>query len=1091
MEYFIPGITCRPLIDRLALNVSPDWGKRSWHFGDVDVNVTLNTNITGNEPPSSLGEWGIDKGIEGNMTVYSEHETIADIPVAWRWVSSEDAQSPHNTTALCETTRFGVYATDCGEMKNETRHLDWLTDMVYVPQRCGDHNLVMVGTSCRSADQSVANMTITLLNCMSDDHHGEATIKTENRRDGPPPEIVLLEEFPLAEGEPYANNLLPLALLHFRNHHSFKSDLESLAKEAGEKIMQAQSAKHQLEAFYPFLAVPIFRASSFIPANETVSGKLDQEILRLTVKPLAFWSMAAGLAILITVCAVLVLIAAKFNHGYSLPKDPTTIAASTVLLHLYSRIKDAPQETSIRERDSTTHRWWRPWGTTGISKWLTVGAVLGAIGLLQATLITSTSVPRQGLVLVTVDGWDYYGWTLVPTFAVTILGLAVSSIEFNLRIIEPFADLKHEHSTALKFNALFENHMFGMLPWRLWALVRTRHFALSAIAVAAMSMPLCLVVIGDLFATSTEPAGQGTYTLLQLDGFDEATSESWDFGAHYGFDGFDQPSPAPRADPWTLYNISPLHNFTTDTFAMGAFEVANSQTMELKATKSLSLSTTVATGRLNCTVFDSQCRVTARPSFLNSSIPIPCNEWTWTVPNYSYAQREGCTQKTTPGSKWTYYGCSDHQAAGILDSDTLDCRSGERYRDIFTYEHDEAISFLLFNTTRLIGRVNDIHSILFNATEPAPNCDSVGTRLEETNCLAGIEYGEEVIGDCAASSRTMAICDPYLEIGEADIILSLPDLTVQSVTRNSSATLSARAHFASQMSMLLEDWQDTTFRHHETPERGPDDDLTSVFMDILSSSETSNSVSLNEFQSSDPESRAKVFSALETRWARFIAQLIRRKGLTVSRYDPPKVVNATVVDYDRRWLVQNEVSTRILQCLLGLAAICLISGFVFGNKGMDKVLPFSPTSIGALVKLLEGSKIVGYGQQQGEMGVIEPGIDISQREESDESGTVCDGNRSDGGLRTREQSVRPARGGKWAHGIIPPGAVDMSDVELRRILDVPGRVYCLKEWDLEVEMTEENANTKSEGGVDGTSGTGEIKTRYGIDFEEVPEDDQS
>jgi len=57
-------------------------------------------------------------------------------------------------------------------------------------------------------------------------------------------------------------------------------------------------------------------------------------------------------------------------------------------------------------------------------------------------------------------------------------------------------------------------------------------------------------------------------------------------------------------------------------------------------------------------------------------------------------------------------------------------------------------------------------------------------------------------------------------------------------------------------------------------------------------------------------------------------------------------------------------------------------------------------------------------------------------------------------------------------------------LELRRIFDVPGRIYRLKEWDVEVGVTRAEAETPGNGSNDGAASRSETRKRYGIDFEE-------
>jgi hypothetical protein len=160
---------------------------------------------------------------------------------------------------------------------------------------------------------------------------------------------------------------------------------------------------------------------------------------------------------------------------------------------------------------------------------------------------------------------------------------------------------------------------------------------------------------------------------------------------------------------------------------------------------------------------------------------------------------------------------------------------------------------------------------------------------------------------------------------------------------------------------------------------------------------------------------------------------VANAAMRTEPYDPPRVITGTLTDHDERWVVQNEATTRVLQSLLGAALACLSAGFLLCGR-MDAIVPFPPTSIGAIAKLLKGSKI--WARIQG----------------------AAVGGQS-GGLRSIHSAGSK---GITSEGLRDPG-----------IFDVPGE-YRLDWWNVSTDGSNALA-------VDGKTGK-----RFGIDFEIKP-----
>jgi len=236
----------------------------------------------------------------------------------------------------------------------------------------------------------------------------------------------------------------------------------------------------------------------------------------------------------------------------------------------------------------------------------------------------------------------------------------------------------------------------------------------------------------------------------------------------------------------------------------------------------------------------------------------------------------------------------------------------------------------------------------------------------EVHCPIIIEYGKDVIGDCASSGMTFLSCSPFLELTDVNASYTLPGLKVDTISRTTTDSYSPPKVFSIRgLEELLTKWESVYFgdwKEMTSLLQGYNLQETNNLLLAITSESGPHPITATEFSGTDLASQAKVVVALESLWARSTSQLADR-GLRVL-YSTPRVVSGTLTDYNRRWVVQNEVSTRILQALYGVILVCLIGGFIQYRK-VDKLLPFPPTSIGAVVKLLAGSEILGRTEEEG------------------------------------------------------------------------------------------------------------------------------
>lgn len=1063
VPYIQPGIDCEVLSDQFDFDFSLDPGFKSWQFGNSDRNMTMNVNVTieeRNHPGVQSVGW-----LTGNMTVVDQTRnwSLSNLDLAWNWLYRlpEDMigpfSGPPRTIATIQPYGMGCYG-PAGW--NETAFLDDFPE-----EGCASDNILVMVRGYNHVLEPGANevnMSVAFLECKMADDFGRATIRVENTRGDPIPDIIKLDDKAWEDGQSY------------RNYALFQNALYALADRyggwtgsdfaSGSRLSQAvntsslgpdvqpwdgQGCKAALEAYYRIQAVQVIHSTSLAGgSNATISGILDTEISRLTVTTLAFWLMASFLATMVFTCAFLVAVMGRDERLW-LRQDPKTLASTILLLRHHPQSREILRGMSSRPdpprtADHQEQEWWRPWGTTLFSKYTTIAAVAVAIGLLELTFRFSSDDDDGGggLVLVTTNGWTYYGWTMVPTFLATILGLMISAIDFNIRLVTPFSRLANGGANSV--GVLFEDYIFGALPYRIGLLVRTRCRDVVLSTLGTMMMPFTLVVIGDLFVTSSDPSAHAGFSLWQSDGFDAGVAAKLNLTNDPPFSPW-----APGEDTSAPIDIMPLQDFTTDKYAMGSFLLPEEhRATDTPLSNSVTLTTTVTTGKLNCTAIEMRCKESRIPAFFNRSASIPCSEISFDIPTHLIA-RPGCPESIMISPQFSYARCYEPDVVSLFE-DNMEWTGTEEQVELEEYEASHGVI------------ITSAQSLVRGSFGLTINDDYDQDRLYYDDCPTVMRTGEEVYGDCEATTLNVALCDPYLEAVEADVVLSLPELTIKNITektRRADDTQRTKHHIYG-LGRYLTTWQNNAFNAEiESIAVADNEDFAPVFITTLSSKY--GNLTRDDLWGRNPDSHEKLTSAIEALWARAVGQIVRAYAKPFAEYDPPKEVTATLMDSRTRWLRQNETPTRLLQGILGWTAVFLTAAFVLGNNGrMDRVLPAAPTSIGALFKLLEGSKIMRreFERRDGRDSDIPKGEDDDEkRGDCKEIIHIVREVRSFGSERTDTtgpiQKQPSGKGLEWLKKIKAmilgrEGKAEyLREKEIKKIFDVPGRVYCLKEWD--------------------------------------------
>jgi len=978
VKYLQPGISCRPLHEKLEFSVPIVEGAKSYSFRSKGLEYSVEANYTDMRWPVETGE----RRMVGNLNMSLSGPTTGQQRYKFQ-TPVKDAKDA--CSVATDLFQFG-----CGTSKQETGMVPW--GMYGGRTDCQAGVWILNTYECRDPGHTVSNFTSTLLECVPDNRHGDALL-TFGTVDGAPPDVLSLH--PRSDDKDRILGINLVELVFYGAAQAIFSGgsaslIPALKYQDGTKpdeYIDFATVYKTLQERYPTFAAQVFRALYFEPGNGTVSGSYPSFGSRLAVQTLTFGLVVAMLAGVAVSCIHL-LAALALGGRSGLSEDPAAMSGTIAALRraphaaeVMRLCQSEPWPHEVRQRET----WWRPWGATLISRSSTAALVAALIVAAEVTFQVSSH--GRGVAMAGVVGWSHYAWTYVPAFIINSLALLILCLEFNFRIMQPYLRLASGGPMAAR--GLRDDHVFGLLPARLMrSLRRPMQLGLALATVSTVFASLSSIVIGDLFAFSGDPGDKGDFSLMQLDTFDPAHAFNWSLAA-------DGPL-GTTATEITSFNILGLANFTTDTYAFPRLSLVDPLAGPAgEANRSVRLVVPATRGRLNCTFPDlsaTQCSETSI-SFNGSTRPLPCTMWDMTVPR---ALRTAACPLGPDYIQQFYLSTFGRHHECYLEPSAFapgaEAATGDSCND------DMGRAQACFSSRRrpYVGEIN-------------PLWDPYHAPPSLSGCPGVVAWGRQDVASCAGTHMSFALCNPYLELVQVEAVFALPDFRVVSARElDMGGGTPRRTMDILAVADVFGHWSAAPFAAAETtgaPSVLPDDgdgqgtarDILSSPFEALTSTGAARLVppgavlTRADFVGADDASRQKVLLGLEVLWARMTAQLAA-KALRTPAGDAATApggggrgvpVTGALTDYGRRWVVQDEFSTRLLQGLYGAVLLCLVAGFFLSSRAMATLLPIPPTSIGGCVRLLLAAGVLradgdgrGGGAAAAAAASLEPGTPV-------------------------------------------------------------------------------------------------------------------
>lgn len=561
-------------------------------------------------------------------------------------------------------------------------------------------------------------------------------------------------------------------------------------------------------------------------------------------------------------------------------------------------------DTSIPERTTQSPRkemkWWRPAIFNRPLRTLTVVIPLLLCGGLEAGYRYSGR--HQGFSSVPEGGYLKYAWTFLPALVMVATASTFSVLDFATRTFQPYHALSGSRKATAK--DLVETP-FG--HFAVHSLIRScfrRQWAQSATSLAVCISPLLTIVVSGLLQAGNVPIGQSRSATLS-DTFVPETNNRYDFNAD---------SSIGISSLLVYLNVS-WPAFTYEKYVFPSFALLPNAT-DTRPSRLFEIALPGAVIESNCTVVDSTA-VT-----WNASAPVGAPAGARLS---GFAWGPMTTNTTT---LWDLEGRID------LSS----------YKRCIDSSNNSQIQSLGFNTSNY-----DLPSD--GAVGSAVNVDAQNVTCD------GIQYGYlyammRTKGN-AVQDLVAVNCKPRVDIVTVNATARTLDYQISNVTLNDDSDSQRRLFSTSYSLFGLIDFPCSEVSWGRRAIRCAVEALTSYSRHRISEDDLFNpATSLQAGQAFTNMMNLLVAQRFST-WHR--VPLNRAPTSEIFTAQTTKL-EASLLDETQYRIVQDRISTRILQSLLGVMSLCALVAWACTRS--NKVLTKNPQSIAAVASLLADSDML-------------------------------------------------------------------------------------------------------------------------------------
>lgn len=698
---------------------------------------------------------------------------------------------------------------------------------------------------------------------------------------------------------------------------------------------------------WPGLAAYVVKHDYTSPSNRTINGTAMSTQGRLCVQELPLRLVEALIGVLLIFSAALCFLRPGVFH-----RDPTSLGAHAMILgrspdlmallegsgaapkihlrtilagYLASYPQHLPPESPAIEiqqhrkgpekpvgdaaaDNSNTRQWWNP---VSVRWWFRLCILTATLGVMIALeILLRISARENGLGNASLDGYIKYTWSLLPTSVLALIGLLFSMLDSTARTLHPFklllrqgrassfADILHDPARQVSLMAV------ARAAWK-------GHFVLLLAMLPGLLGPALTIVTSGLYTVVPVPWNYNTE--LQLKDWFRPEDRTFYIGS--------TDVEGDNHEAWTVFTLTQFSNmsypeWTQGEYALSSFGADNLHSHDGNNT-SLYVTARIPASRakLNCSLIGQFSSDSLQA--LEDTVSIPRRTYQWLPVD---PRPLGCD--TTP--EWNH--TTGQRNIYLSKESTLNFYENGHYLAHFSDKYGSLV------------RLRNNQS-----TQSANSITVCGDGRQ--HYFIGLGHSEEAL--------SMLHCVPYVESLWVSATFTLPRLSLVTDVpvapdESSSVFLSDSA---SMTAIARENWD-------------------GIFSAVVNGSSGVGQLT-GLIPGPDDDDAHRLIAALQGPVAKYLALNLHfnyrhpldgnytenstsapGRDLFIADGSPAAGI---VTDDTRLRLTQSAVSTRILQGLLGVMAVCLIAESVLGRGA--RVIPRDPGSVASRMVFFAGGAL--------------------------------------------------------------------------------------------------------------------------------------
>lgn len=286
------------------------------------------------------------------------------------------------------------------------------------------------------------------------------------------------------------------------DQNSFWSPEFVLARQArldltDDDMFEQPNLETLLPSFFTSVSAQIAKEHLMEPSQLAIVGSTSTPRTRLVVRSLSARIMEA---VLIVLAIFAIGMATLCRREYLIPCDPGSIAGSAAVLSMDEQLLDHSVQSPVPKDANFSEPSWQPFALKVVPR--SLGLVAIACVVITLEVLLQMSQKHDGIANVDLSQYIHYTWLYIPAFVMVLIKLFSLSLDFNARLLAPFARLRRGGTYR---NALNVNYLKQLAPAALNSSVRLGQFAVTGTTFMALIGGFLTIIVSGVYDTVQVP----------------------------------------------------------------------------------------------------------------------------------------------------------------------------------------------------------------------------------------------------------------------------------------------------------------------------------------------------------------------------------------------------------------------------------------------------------------------------------------------------------------------------------------------------------------------------------------------------------